>query len=432
MRLIRIEGENVLRLEAFAVDLPQPGVTYVEGPNGAGKTALLDATEILLQGLSRKRHPEPIHKGAKKGWVRGQTDTGLTLYRGITGKTANLEVEIDGDPQARPQDILDRLTSPMLDATALLDAKDAELYEMIARAAGIDLSAEKALRAELYEERTAVNRDLKRLTAQRDALPLDPGAPQAAPDRTALLAQLDQLAAHESQRQALHGAQRSAASDAEAAEREIDRLTLALREAKARLTAALTAEAQSERALEAHGPTPDPAPVRQALEQADQAAERVRQQQERRRLTQEVDRVQAEADEMSDGIGKIDLRTEQALAAAQWPVEGLSLDTERGLVLFRGLPWCQASTGQRKEVAISLAFALARREEETSGQERIRLALMREGSSLDDDTRAHIERLAQEYGFNALVEVVTGGRGPSRVVVRNGRAVQEEVPAAAG
>lgn len=103
----------------------------------------------------------------------------------------------------------------------------------------------------------------------------------------------------------------------------------------------------------------------------------------------------------------------EALAAAHMPVEGLELGDD--VVLYRGVPLEQAGDATRLKVSAALGFAL---------NPTIRVALIRQGSLLDENALADVAQIAADHHGQVWIERV-GTAGPVGFVIENGRVVQE-------
>ncbi len=70
MHVLDFEIENYCRIEAMRIPADGNHVV-IEGPNGEGKSSSLDAFLELMQGISKKDCPDPVHHGADKCIIRG-------------------------------------------------------------------------------------------------------------------------------------------------------------------------------------------------------------------------------------------------------------------------------------------------------------------------------------------------------------------------
>ena len=128
----------------------------------------------------------------------------------------------------------------------------------------------------------------------------------------------------------------------------------------------------------------------------------------------------AEAQEFQATIEQIDADKAKALADADFPVDGLSFDSEQ--VLYRDVPFSQASSAEQLRVSMGMAAA---------ANPDLRVMLIRDGSLLDPDSLRLVAEFAAERDFQVWLEVVREDEACS-VVIEDGavRAAQpKEEPA---
>lgn len=128
----------------------------------------------------------------------------------------------------------------------------------------------------------------------------------------------------------------------------------------------------------------------------------------------------AAAQQLHDGaqaaLDAIEQTKREGLAAAAFPVDGLSVD-EAG-VTFDGVPFGQVNSAMRRRVAFAIA---------TAGEPKLKLVIVKDGDLLDADSLAAIREVADERGYTVLVE---RDRDESRSIgftVRDGALADEAV-----
>ena len=138
---------------------------------------------------------------------------------------------------------------------------------------------------------------------------------------------------------------------------------------------------------------PDLDALRAKLAAVDETNAAVRARSEYARVAEEcaaAETAQAAANRELEAIEK---RKRDGLAAATFPVAGLSVD-ENG-VTFDGVPFTQVNSAMRRRVAFAIA---------TAGDPKLRLVIVKDGDLLDADSLAAIRELADERGYTVLVE----------------------------
>ena len=145
----------------------------------------------------------------------------------------------------------------------------------------------------------------------------------------------------------------------------------------------------------------------------------VREANQARALVSEAEALKRAADEKTALLEGMREQKSNALAAAKFPIDGLGFD-EAG-VTFRGVPFAQCSSAERMKVSLSIAAAL---------NPTIRVIRVNDGSLLDSESMAEVERMAVERDMQVWVERVdeTGKVG---IVIEDGEILSQDTEAAA-
>ena len=94
-------------------------------------------------------------------------------------------------------------------------------------------------------------------------------------------------------------------------------------------------------------------------------------------------------------IEALDKQKNDAIAAAKFPVAGLSF-TDTG-VLYNGIPFSQCSSAEKLRVSVAIAMA---------GNPKLRVIRITDGSLIDSKNMAIIESLAKENDYQIWIEKV--------------------------
>jgi len=170
MKIIELQSENIKKIKAIQI-IPKDDVLFIEGKNGAGKSSVLDSIAYCLGGADLI--PEmPIRKGQKKASVKVVIDE-LVITRTWTEKGSYLEIKNnDGAKYPSPQAMLDKLIGNLsFDPLEFARMKNQQQVGILKEITGLNFDELDTEKKELYEERTLVNRELKSLQAQHDAMP---------------------------------------------------------------------------------------------------------------------------------------------------------------------------------------------------------------------------------------------------------------------
>jgi len=136
--------------------------------------------------------------------------------------------------------------------------------------------------------------------------------------------------------------------------------------------------------------------LRNEIKNADEINTKYRENQAYKEAEKEVKTSRQEYQAKTDRLSEIDEERAEEVAAAEWPVDGMSLQ-EDGL-LMNDLPFEQASTSQRIMASFRIGMAL---------NPKLRLLVCQQGGDLDLDTLEQLGELAKEHDFQILLELVT-------------------------
>jgi len=407
LRVIRLQAENFKRL--VAVDItPSGDVVVVSGANGQGKSSVLDAIwAVCCNAQAARTIPDPIRHGADT--ARVQLDLGdLVVTRTWTGKGTRLTVESPTGARYRsPQTVLDTLLGRLsFDPVAFLGMREAEqVAELLAV---LDLDEDPAeldqRRADLYEQRTEVNRDVKRLAAVLDGMPDDPDAPESEVTIAEALARLD--------------AARAVVDEHRQWEQRAEELS-------ARMTA-LDAQIQSlteerDRAAREHfnilqildagdEALPDLDALTAEVSDIEARNARARAVADRRRVAAEHADVAARSQQLTDDIRCLDETRRTLLAEARMPLPGLAFADDGTGLTYQGVPLAQCCSSERLKVSVAVAMA---------ANPRMRVIRVTDGSLLDGDSMRLLEAMAAEHGCQVWVERVDES-GSVGIVIEDG------------
>jgi DNA repair exonuclease SbcCD ATPase subunit len=423
-RLIGLRAENFMRLrvveQTFENGAP---VIRICGRNDQGKTSFIEAIACALGG--EKLAPKvPIRRGADEAEVTVQlSDLIVTRKWRQTeeGIASTLTVKSpDGMKHGSPQKLLNALIGELsFDPLAFTRSEPKKQVETLKQLVGLDFTILNVQRKTHFDNRTAVNAEVKGLRALVDGIKL-----VNAPDEPVDVAQLlkEQAAAIEEQRRydGLRRAAEEAQRDHARAQTRVLDAKAALAKAQKDLEEATAAEVKAqEREEEAAGEfavavKPGLDAIREQLVKAQETNELVRQKKSREEAGAKLYAKEREAADLTEKIEGIDQRKRDALSAAKFPVAGLSFTDDR--VTLNGVPFEQAS--QANQIRVSLAIGLAL-------NPRLKLVLIRDGSLLDADMMRVVAEMAQEAGAQVLIErvLIPGEVG---VVIEDGLVVNEK------
>jgi DNA repair exonuclease SbcCD ATPase subunit len=422
LTLHRVTVRNLMRLEHVEVDLAGEPVVIVGGDNEQGKTSFFEAIRAALGGGRYSK--DMLRQGERAGLVELDLGDGIIARRTWTRKAgqaearSKVEVVDAGEKRKRPQELLDAFWSKVaIDLTAFERMDDVEQADHARRALGIDWTGLNAEQRKHYDARTDVNRDARATRARLDAMDRHESAPDEEVSAAELMAELErrqqhnaglaplQQAAETAAREVGHCEERIRRNDARIAqlERELAELRDGQRQLEQVRQAQEAKRADTWAAVDAFDEQPVD-DVKEQLRQVDSVNAAVRSRRKYRKLAAELDALEKRCDELNDAMAAIDREKEAQLAAARFPIPGLSFDAD-GLILLDGLPLRRASHARRLRAIIPLAFAV-------SGRAKI---LLIGEDRFDAANLALVAELCREHGGQVVIERV-GDQGASFVL----------------
>ena len=384
----------------------------VAGNNGEGKTSVLDSIMWALGGADAVPK-DPIRHGQTKAVAT--VDLGeFVATRTISAKGNTLEVRRKGVRQDQPQtilnDLLGRLTFDPLEFSRMKPAQRLETLLSLVKI-GLNLMAHAAKRKEAFDRRTGVNQRKRDLTGElREVVEPETDLPTAPVNVGALVTAKNRMQAvidsNERIRREFNAEVQAAGLlrvSIEDAKRQIAENEKQLAVADERISGCKQAIA----ALE----TPDMTAIDAQIADAHNLNTRISKAADYALKVQRLGAVTAEADELSTEIQTLDDMKESALAAATFPVDGLSF--AEGDVSFNGILFDQLSSAEQLRVSLAMAMAM---------NPKLRVVRITDGSLLDETSLGIVWAMAQEKEYQVWIECV-GNRADATVVIEDGEVV---------
>lgn len=423
LKIISLQAENLKRLTAVRID-PRGNLVEIRGRNAQGKSSVLDAIWWALAGAGNIQ-TDPIRKGQERAVVK--LDLGdLVVTRTFTKQddgSFRTSITVENGEGARfpsPQRMLDDLLGSLtFDPLAFARMKPKEQFDALKGfVPGIDFANIEGLNRADFEKRTAVNRKVKELTAQAQAIAIPEALPAERIDETALVseiadvgnfnAQIDLRADRRKQAEASAKAHRA---DAEVArDKAIDlRAQADAWDKEAAEHDAVAADLEQKlAAAPALEEKKDAAEVTKRLEEAKRTNALIDQAARRTQLQEQAKAAQAEADALTAAIEARDKAKLEAIAAAKLPIDGLGFGDEA--ITLNGLPFEQASDAERLRASCAIAMA---------SNPKLRVIRVRDGSLLDEDGMRLLGEMADAHDCQVWVEAVDSS-GRVGIVLEDG------------
>jgi hypothetical protein len=374
----------------------------------------------------------PIREGQEKGKIKleiGADEIEYVITRRFnqteSGETTTaLTVEnAKGARYNKPQAILDNLLGSLsFDPLQFSRMAPAAQYDALKKfVSGFDLEASEKANAADFAARTDVNRRVKELRAQLSSITI-PGAMPQRIDENELISDLEAAgrintgrAQTFAQREEFRRATLALEADADKKLREARDLRERAQALEGQANKAI-ADAKGRRLEETQwGPLPEPidtsdlrskiTAARSHNEEIDRAAAINRKAEE---LGVQLRTAEAMAAELTVAMDAREKQKMDAIAAAKFPVDGLSLGDRR--VHLNGLPLDQASDAERLRASIAIAAAM---------NPELRLILVRDGSLLDKRSWKMLADFAEKADVQIIIETVDSSR-PGAIVLEDG------------
>lgn len=436
LQIIGMTVENIKRIRLARIK-PKGNVIVVAGKNGSGKTSLLDAIAWGLTGTSTVP-TYPIRKGQRVGTVKIDLGdfivtrhfTHVDQEKSAKGATYVTKLLIEGKRREQfpsPQSLLNGLMGKIsFDPLAFTRMEDAEQLKTLRELVTFDIDIDK-VQAEIkaaYDERREAGRirdaskaRLASMTQPEADLPTTPINVEAITKKLEGAANHNNMVAQLRRRKASH--EEAAAYYAEEAKAKRERAAELRRQAEVMEQEAeqLVAKGTETLALGAKvdtGEELDTANLALEISNANSLNARISAA-ERYRLTEdEVKDATAEWERLDTLLKERTKDLDDALARAKMPIEGLGIGNDE--VLYKGLPFGQASNAEQIQVSMALAMA---------SNPKLRVLRIADGSLLDTDSFALIADAAAKNGFQVWIERVdtTGKVG---IVMEDGEASGDE------
>ncbi len=385
MRVITLKAENVKRLRAIEIT-PEGDTVIIAGRNAQGKSSVLDAIWMALAGADgAKETPRPIRDGEEQASV--ELDLGdLIVTRRWTKAGTNLVVAAkDGARYSKPQTILDELIGKLSFDPLAFAEQDAKV-QLRTLLDVVDLPFDPVTldmqRKGIYDQRTEINREGKRLESVLSEIPVVPGD---TPDEEVVASELASALGDLERR---HAQREQAQENLKRLDREWARLKGEVDEIEKGISVA-RAE------LDKYVDLEDPEMYQQELDRIDETNAAVRAKHDRERVSKEMSRLKEDSLSLTEKLEAIDREKADAIEKAEMPLDGLSFDEEG--VLYRGIPFAQVSDSERLRVSLAIAMAL---------NPRIRVIRITDGSLLDSENMALIGEMASAHDFQVWIERV--------------------------
>jgi DNA repair exonuclease SbcCD ATPase subunit len=416
--IISLEVIDFKKIEAASVVF-QDGMTKITGENGAGKSSLIDA---IFYALKPDDVEKPIHGDANRCVIRlriGNDDAGYMIERIVTDSGKYLKVlDAAGKNVSSPQTFLNSLFSAMIDPEAFLRMKPKDQCDALRLACNCDTREFDAEHQKVFDERTIVNRRLDQAEKALTDLggELYPIEPKSASELTnkleasqGVIKQYDDMVAKGVNLKASMDGKLERYSVIESEIKSLEEKIAKLKEEQVELNARAIVDNNAIITLKAElrpivplkqQAEKDIASIKAEMATIDEhnkEANRVANHNERYKALQDSrNKEHGESYALTQKLEEIKREKAILLETADYPVDGMHIEGNN--IYVNDVPFHDVNTAERIKIATHVAIAQ---------NPQLKMIVIRNGSMLDDKSMSIIEQVAEEKGYQIIVEKVS-------------------------
>lgn len=387
MKVVNLIIESIKRVKNVVIT-PKGWTVKIAGKNKQGKTSILDSLMFILEG--EKNIPgDPRHSGENKGRIDADFG-GLRITRTFTDKGSTLTVtDASGEVQKAQTFLNNLLGNNATDVMSFMSKPPAKQREILVKLTGADTSAVDEKIDAIFANRTRVGNEVERLQSvlRSSKWVNDIGSEEVSAET--MRKQLDEVLEHNQKIKKAQRARTSLVDDIEKLKKQITLLEKSIIEKLEELNGVdiclVGEELRDESILFTQ--------IRNI-----ETDNSVRRENKKYEQTRESLRIQKKSyEEKTEQIEKLRAEKIALIAAAKFPIDGLSLGPD--CVLFNGHPMQDASGAEQIMVGIAILSKII-------PPEGIRILRCNNGSLIDDDNMRIIEELAEREQVQIWIECV--------------------------
>jgi len=410
MSILNLQIENIKRLTTINIT-PDDNLVQITGKNGQGKTSILDSIWWALEG-AKNIQVKPIRTGESSARIRidlGELIVTRTFKKQADGKfttkilVTNAEgVKIPGGAQTILDGFLDALTFDPLD---FLRKKPREQFDLLKQfVPNIDFDKIETDNRYDYQERTNINRDLKRILSVINDIETTATDDTPYIEIEDLLKEIknasdhnNNLSVRQNNRNILRQQMENKYKQAEQLKKEADEIKLRLEDAPD-LPEIIIIDKLNEK-----------------IRQAEINNNEISKLDKKRTLLLEAKNLEKLSKKLT---GKMENRNKNKLktiSEANLPIENVTFGDE--CILLNGVPFEQCSSAE--QTTASMLIAIAR-------NPKFKVILIKDGSLLDEESEETVRDIAIKHKFQIWQEKVDSS-GEIGFYIEEGQIKQQSI-----
>lgn len=396
MKIISLHAENIKRIKAIDIT-PTDNVIVISGKNEEGKTSSIDSIWLALQyRAASKGNPNPLRAGTNKGEIILDLNDYIVTRKFSSSGGTTLEVKTpDGSKISSPQTLLDGLVGDLsFDPWEFARKNEKDQKQMIAdllyntTGGKTDLGAFDRKYQELYDQRSDINKERKRLISLLTSI-----APPTQNDPIEEISIADIT-------QSITSAIEVSAYIRNLLERE-GQINERLFELQNEINTLQKEKEIISDSLSKIPEIPDIDFLKSELINLENINKRAREVKEFNTIKNSLEKIDAEIKTINNKMELIDIERAEALENSSLPINNVRIMPDGIMIINEEeqlVPFCQASAAQKLRISLSLAMA---------ANPKLRVIRIADGSLLDDNSIQIIKDMAKDKDFQIWIEYMS-------------------------
>lgn len=399
-KIRRLFVENVKRVRIVEV-IPKGNIVEIAGQNAQGKSSVLDSIIYVLGG-KEVIPKEPVRKGEKTARIILETDD-FTATRSWTADNKTY-LTVAANTGKSPQAFLDsKISRISFDPVEFMRMKPKEQEALLRQITGLDTTDLETQKAEIYQTRHSIGREVERLKVFRKELG-EPtyDLPNEEQSVQELIDKIDSIGKTTEARNKLVSKIATMRGDASNANERIKIKLEQIHSLEKEIqdienVKIVNAGRIESMQVELDGMVlEDAVPLRGDLMTIEERNKLIRQNQSINKVQNEWDDKQKEYSGYTEELSELDVEIQNRILNTEFPIEGLSVEEERGIT-FNGIILSEASQAEQIKIGLAIAEQL---------NPELQIVIIKDGSLLDKKSTKAIIDFAKKKDCQVWIERV--------------------------